>query len=214
MPSEAAARLFAALANHGNCAQRGGCGRRSGESSETKSGRIASSCLIPFAMPRGLNDSWVIARFAGSWNRFWFEADGRTQIRIFRLGFGLLLLACYLIRTLDFELFYGQSGLMPLSILTDVAPMQYRFSVFHYLTSDAALWIGNGFSWRVSWPLRSGYRPRVTVIVAWALHLSFVHRNLSIAYGVDMISCFFLFFLCFADYREDREYRPGDLGPH
>jgi hypothetical protein len=145
------------------------------------------------------------------WSRFWFESDGRAQVAAFRVGFGLLLLGCYLVRTLDLELFYGDHGIMPLSILGDVAPMDYRFSVFRIFTSYQAVWIGNALYLTSLLALALGYFPRVAVLVAWLLHVSFVHRNLSIAYGVDMISCFFLLFLCFADFRDDRRYRPGDL---
>ena len=152
-----------------------------------------------------------IGLYAAKWSRFWFEADGRAQIRLFRIGFGLLLFVFYSIRTLDFELFYGQSGIMPLAILPDLLPMQYRLSLFQYLTSDAALWIGNGVFLLSLLAFAFGIWPRISVLVAWGLHLSFVHRDLAIAYGADMISCFFLFFLCFADYRDDRRYRTGDL---
>lgn len=152
-----------------------------------------------------------IGRMGRAWNRFWFEADGRTQVSVFRMGLGCILFACYLIRSLDLELFYGEHGIMPLSILSDVAPMDFRFSIFRYFASDTAIWIGNGIYLAALLAFAVGVKPRLAVIVAWVLHLSFVHRNLSIAYGVDMISCFFLFYLCFADYRDDRHYRPGDL---
>jgi hypothetical protein len=146
-----------------------------------------------------------------AWDRFWFESDGRAQLGLFRVGFGLLLLGCYLIRSLDLELFYGQHGIMPVEILTDVLPMDYRFSIFRYFTSSTALWIGNGIFLASLLSFSLGKWPRVSVFVAWILHLSFVHRNLAIAYGVDTISCFYLFFLLFADYRDDEHYRPGDL---
>jgi hypothetical protein len=152
-----------------------------------------------------------LARGVAIWNRFWFEADGRAQTRVFRIGFGLLLLVFYSIRTMDFNLFYGEGGLMPVSILSDVAPMEYRFSIFRYLTSDTALWIGNWVFLASLLALILGIRPRLSVLLTWFLHVSFVHRDLGIAYGADMISCFFLFFLCMADHRSDREYRPGDL---
>ena len=152
-----------------------------------------------------------IAHAARVWNRFWFEADGRAQISVFRVGLGWLLLGCYLIRSLDLELFYGERGIMPLSILNDVAPMEYRLTIFRYFSSNAAIWIGNGVFLASLLAFALGVKPRLAVITAWVLHLSFVHRNLSIAYGVDMIACFYLFFLCFADYRDDRRYRPGDL---
>lgn len=150
-------------------------------------------------------------RLAISWNRFWFEADGRAQLRVFRIGFALLLFACYAIRSLDLELFFGEQGLMPTSILDDVMSMEYRFSIFRVFTGPVALWVGNGLLLAGLLALAAGIRPRLAAVVVWGIHLSFVHRNLAIAYGVDTIACFFLFYLLFADFRDDRRYRSGDL---
>jgi hypothetical protein len=44
-----------------------------------------------------------------------------------------------------------------------------------------------------------GVFPRVSAFLALVLHLSFLHRNMSVAYGVDSISTFFLFCLSFAN---------------
>jgi hypothetical protein len=145
------------------------------------------------------------------WNRFWFETDGRAQMRLFRIGLALLLLGCYAIRSLDLELFYGEHGLMPASLLTELMPMSYRFSIFRVFTGEAALWIGNGVLLAGLAALAAGFKPRLASVVVWLVHLSFVHRNLAIAYGVDTIACFFLFYMLFADHRDDKDYRPGDL---
>jgi hypothetical protein len=145
------------------------------------------------------------------WNRFWFESDGRAQVRLFRLGFGLILLACYLIRSLDLDLFYGEHGIMTLGAMPELMPPLYRYSIFTHFTSHAAIWIGNGAFLASLLLFALGVAPRLMVIAALILHVSFLHRNMAVAYGVDTISCFFLFFLTFADYRRDRDYKPGDL---
>jgi hypothetical protein len=155
----------------------------------------------------------VIQKAGAAWNRFWFESDGRVQLRAFRIGLALLLFACYAIRSLDLELFFGEQGIMPASILPDVMPMQYRYSIFRVFTGNAALWIGNFvlLAGLLAMAFGKGVLSRLATFVVWFVHLSFVHRNLAIAYGVDTISCFFLFYLLFADDRDDRAYRPGDL---
>lgn len=152
-----------------------------------------------------------VTRGWSAWCRFWFDADGRTQVRAFRMGFGLLLFSCYLLRSLDLDLYYGPNGIMPLSILPDLAPMEFRWSIFRVFTGETALWVGNGMFLASLLAFALGFYPRFTVWVVWALHLSFVHRNLAIDYGVDIISCYFLFYLCFADYRSDRTFKRGDL---
>lgn len=153
----------------------------------------------------------ALSRAARSWNQFWFEADGRVQVRVFRLGFGLLLFICYAIRSLDLELFYGQNGIMPLSVLHEISQMDYRWSIFRTFSGMGVVWAGNFLFLASLLGVAFLKRPRVAVIIAWALHISFVHRNLSINYGVDLIACFYFFFLLFADYRRDAEVRPGDL---
>lgn len=159
-------------------------------------------------MRRALASAWQ------AWERFWFEADGREQVRAFRLGLGMLLFFCYAIRSFDLELFFGESGIMPLAILDEVAPMAYRWTLLSSVTSPALLW-GINLAFLASLlAVALAPRPRVAVVIAWALHLSFVRRNLAISYGVDMVACFFLAFLCLADFRAEgskQRYRAGDL---
>jgi hypothetical protein len=162
-----------------------------------------------------------MSRLDGAWRawcRFWFETDGRAQMRVFGVGLGLLLFACYAIRSLDLTLFFGEHGLMPSAILPDVMPMDYRWSIFRVWTSDAALWAGNAVLLAgllamafQAWSGKGRRWARATTLVVWTVHVSFVHRNLAVAYGVDTISCFYLFYLLFDDYRSDADYRAGDL---
>lgn len=153
----------------------------------------------------------MIEKLSLHWNRFWFEADGRAQVKVFRVAFALLLFACYAIRSLDLELFFGAHGIMPSDILPDIMPMEYRFSLFRIFTDSVTLWIGNVVLLAGLLALAAGFHSRVAALIVWALHLSFVHRNMSVAYGVDTISCFFLFYLLFADYRDDRNFKSGDI---
>ena len=145
------------------------------------------------------------------WNRFWFETDGRAQVRLFRKAFGMLLFACYLVRSLDLGLYYGANGIVPVAILPELLPMDYRYSVFNYFTGGTALWLGNGIFLTSLVTLALGVLPRWSAGVALALHVSFVHRNPAVAYGVDSVASFYLFFLCFADFRQGESYRPRDL---
>lgn len=145
------------------------------------------------------------------WGRFWFEADGRAQFRLFRRSFSMLLFVCYLVRSFDLDLYFGTSSIVSVGALPDLMPMDYRYSVFNYFTGDAALWIGNGIFLASLLTLALGFLPRFSAVLALLLHVSFVHRNPAIAYGVDTVSCFFLLFLCFADFRTDTEYKAGDF---
>jgi hypothetical protein len=152
-----------------------------------------------------------VGKWEQVWNAFWFKADGRAQLRAFRLLLGLLLFACYAIRSLDLELYYGPKGLMTLEALGDVLPQEFRYSVFQVFPGTAALWAGNWIFLASLLTLTLGLLPRLSAVVALILHVSFIHRNLAVSYGVDTISCFYLLFFCLADFRSDSEYKPGDL---
>ncbi len=137
-----------------------------------------------------------------AWSRFWFEADGRSQMRLFRLAFGLMLAVVYALRTPDLELFYGPQGVISVGTLSEIANMQLRFSILQFLTSRAALWVAHLGMIASLLALAFGWRPRWMAMIALVLHVSFIHRNITAAYGVDLVSCFFLFYLCLADHRQ------------
>ncbi len=154
--------------------------------------------------------AWVkslLSRAGSSWNRFWFEAESGPQMRVFRSCFALLLFIAYLIRSLDLEFFYSNHGLINLSVLDELVPMSYRYSVFHLFPSTTALWIGNTIFLGSLLALIFGIYPRVAALVASILHISFLHRNIGASYGMDTISTFYLLYLCLADYRNRPEGR-------
>lgn len=141
-----------------------------------------------------LKNSWQ------SWCRFWFEADGREQMRVLRGFLGSILLIFYSIRSLDLDLYFGRDGLMPLAAVSEVVPMDYRQSVFFWMSGHGALVLWNGVFLVSLAMLALGIIPRLAAILAFALHVSFLHRNMSVVYGVDSISTFFLFSMCLANF--------------
>jgi hypothetical protein len=144
---------------------------------------------------------WVRDAIAG-WSRFWFEAESGPQMRVFRTGFAFLLLINYLIRSIDLELFYSDHGLVRLSVLDELVPMKFRYSVFQLFPGTTALWIGNTIFLVSLLLLGLGIYPRLSAFVASVLHISFLHRNIGAGYGMDAIATFYLLYLCLADYRD------------
>jgi hypothetical protein len=141
-------------------------------------------------------------RAGAAWNRFWFEAETGPQMRVFRTCFAAMLFIAYSIRSLDLELFYSDHGLIKLSVLDELVPMSYRYSIFQLFPSTTALWIGNTVFLGSLLALVFGFYPRVAALVASVLHISFLHRNLGASYGMDTIATFYLLYLCLADYRD------------
>lgn len=140
-------------------------------------------------------------RMWAAWNRFWFESDGRAQMALLRWGAGSVLLTAYVIRSLDLPLFFSNRGIAPLAVVPEVLDLTHRYSLFFVFTSEAALWAWNAVFLASLVGIIVGVAPRLCAFVALVLHISFLHRNLGAAYGVDMVGTFFLFALTLADPR-------------
>lgn len=140
-------------------------------------------------------------RFWKLWCEFWFDSYSPATLRLFRVALAGMLFVYYGIRTFDLELFFSSTGIMPLSAINDVIEMKYRHSLLFYFTSNGALWFFHVFYLASLAALVFGFWPRAAAIIAYVLHVSFMHRNMAPSYGVDLISTFFLFYFCFASYR-------------
>lgn len=143
-------------------------------------------------------------RLALGWSRFWFESNGAAQMRVFRGALGGVLFLAYIVRSLDLDFFYSDQGLVKSWVVGDLMPMQYRFSLFQLFPGHTALWVLNGIFLASLLTLALGIWPRLSAFVALILHLSFLHRDMAVTIGVDMIATLYLFYLCFADYRTHR----------
>jgi hypothetical protein len=149
-----------------------------------------------------------LAQALEAWERFWFESDGRVQMRYFRGGVATVLLGCYLARSLDLEFFFSDSGIVKSSVLSDLLPMSYRYSLLEVFHGTTALWILNGLLLVSLLTLAFGVYPRISALIAEVIHVSFLHRDMTVSYGIDLIAAFFLLYLCFADYGTDG--KPSD----
>lgn len=77
--------------------------------------------------------------------------------------------------------------------------MAYRESLSFHFTSDRAQLILTAILLISFLGMAIGRFARFFSIVAFVLHVSFLHRNMAIVYGMDMIGVFYLFYLCFAN---------------
>jgi hypothetical protein len=141
-----------------------------------------------------------------AWSRFWFESRAYAPMRVFRTALGGLLFVFYSIRTADLEFFFGEKGILPLAVMREVMPLAYQPSIHHFFPGDMALWGAHALFLASLLALALGFRPRLAAGIAFVLHVSFLHRNLGTAFGIDLISTFFLLYLSFA------AYRPGSGG--
>lgn len=133
-----------------------------------------------------------------AWCRFFFEADVTAQMKLLRILLGGLLFVAYAIRAIDNEYYYGASGVLDLEKMLEWFPMQYRYSFLISFPGALALKICTGVFLVSLVTLGFGIFSRFSALIAFVMHVSFMHRNMAIVYGLDMISAFFLFYLIFA----------------
>lgn len=132
------------------------------------------------------------------WCRFFFEADATESMRLFRIAFGLLLFAAYAVRAIDNEFYYGANGVLDLEKMLESFPMKYRWSLLFWWPGNGMLWGSTAVLLISLLTMAFGFFPRVSALIAYVIHVSFMHRNMGIVYGLDMIATFFLFYLIFA----------------
>ena len=150
-----------------------------------------------------------IDKLWNGWSRFWFESHSPFQLKIFRILFACLLLGIYLIRTFDLEFYFSNSGILPLSVLNEAMPHDFKWSLLSWVHGNFGLWALHLVFLASLVSLLFGWQPRISAIIAYVIHLSFLNRNMAIAYGFDLMSTFFLFYLCFVSY--EKELKVGSL---
>lgn len=157
-----------------------------------------------------------------SWSAFWFEAEGAVQYERFRRIFAAVLFLFLVSRSPDLELFYGESGWVPSSLHSEVMDTRFRASLLTALNHLPSFWAQVGL-WTAHLMLLGallalaagwvrGRWGRGAAIVAFALHVSFLHRNMAVSYGADLIATFFLFYMTFADFSRPHGRDFTDLG--
>jgi lipid-A-disaccharide synthase-like uncharacterized protein len=142
----------------------------------------------------------AMSRLARAWNSFWFECRAHARMRVFRSTLGALLFLYYALRTQDVSFFYTDSGILPREVLRDVMDLRFRYSLLNAWGSDAVVWTAHFAELGALAALTLGWRPRLAAALALVLHISFLHRNMAAAYGMDLIATFFLLYLCGADF--------------
>ena len=144
-----------------------------------------------------------------AWERFWFESNAPVQMRLLRSSVGFLLFALYLLRTPDLGFLFSDSGLVPASVLKTAMAEPFEWSLLAQFPQTYVLWAAHAVLLLSLLALGLGIAVRPAAIVAFLLHVSFIHRNPAVAYGADTIATFFLFYLCFACYEAKDKAGPA-----
>lgn len=133
-----------------------------------------------------------------AWNRFFFEPQSPTPIAMFRIFYGLLVIADLILLSPDWQTWFGPRGLVTLQGMRALEPGP-RLNVFTLLPPtafwpDAVFWV----MLAAAITLTVGYRTRTSSIVVWVLLASIHQRNLLITNSGDTMMRVTGFFLMFA----------------
>jgi len=148
--------------------------------------------------------SWArggLERIWAEWRRFWFESNEPESMRLFRRLFGALMFLFFALRTPDLRQLYSESGVLPVDLMREVLDFGSRQSIFFHARSETAIWVGHAALLASTAAMALGFFPRASALLAYLLHVSFLHRNMTVAYGIDSISVFFFLNLIIADTR-------------
>lgn len=129
-----------------------------------------------------------------SWCHFWFEAQSASRIRLFQRAFAVLMFMFYAVRTFDLQPFYSEQGLLPIEVMKQVVT-HIRPSILVAFPSDAALYTAHFAFMACMAAIFLGRFTRVAALIAYLIHVSFIHRNVGSVYGVDFIATFYLLYL-------------------
>jgi uncharacterized membrane protein YphA (DoxX/SURF4 family) len=135
---------------------------------------------------------------ARAWNRFFFEPQSPTPVAMFRIFYGLLVIADLILLAPDWQTWFGPRGLVTPEGMRVLEPGP-RLNIFTVLPptvfwTDAVFWL----MLIAAIMLTVGFRTRASSIVLWVLLASMHQRNLLITNAGDTMLRVTGFFLMFA----------------
>jgi len=136
--------------------------------------------------------SW--AAVARAWDRFWFGLDATRPLELVRAGTGIAFLAAYVPLGWRLEALYSGRGIVPLPEAIE----GWRFSLLDYVNAPWQLALVHGVVLAAAAALAAGWW---TLPAKWLLllgHLSYVHRNPGLRYGLDGALAALIVIICVA----------------
>jgi hypothetical protein len=136
--------------------------------------------------------------FAGAWNRFFFAKQSPVPIALFRITYGLLLIATLVLLRPDWLAWYGSHAWISLQTMQMVEPGT-RINLFSIIPQsdgwiNALFWVFLGSTIL----LTVGFLTRINSVIVFLCLTSIHQRNLFITHGGDTFLRLAGFFLMFA----------------
>lgn len=153
----------------------------------------------------------MLRRIVGEFDKFFFQAASPYSVALFRIFFSATLLLNLFMRIPYTEFYYTDLGGMPFASAVDVLPEFHR---------PALYWIPSSFSMAMAIQVVQAIAllgllvgvfgrigSRILALIALFTHISLMQRNISIVYGADIVSTFWLVGLTFMDSSESLSLR-------
>jgi predicted DCC family thiol-disulfide oxidoreductase YuxK len=133
------------------------------------------------------------------WNRFFHEPTPATTLGVYRIFFGLMLLAYAALISSDLLIWYGDKGVLPLAE-SKFTPGGQGLNLLHFLpNTDNAVKAFFGVLVAAAFCVTIGFQTRIASIVAYLTLVSFHHRNVMLLHSGDFFLRIVSFWMMFAD---------------
>lgn len=136
-----------------------------------------------------------LKKLASGWSNFWFSPIDLYNVALFRMILGVTLLVMYLLRFQDFNLFYGDVGVVPGSLANLILPPSHQSPFPFYFVSESLALYAHVLFLVLLLGFALGLFSRSLTWLVFLLHLSFMQRNFTIIYGADLFANFWLLYL-------------------
>jgi hypothetical protein len=130
----------------------------------------------------------------GAWNRFWFGPISARPLGVYRIVFGVFVLAHLAFLSVDLDYWCSDAGLLR-GDEARLAAGSMRFSPLQYVQDPITVRAVVGATAAVAVAFVLGWRTRIMGVLLYLLLLSVYHRNISSNCGPDqlmMITAFYL----------------------
>lgn len=139
--------------------------------------------------------SRLLKRAWDAWDIFWFGGKDLTALALLRISLGLTMFLMYVSRQSDVARFYGENSIVPRAMTNELIPEFYRMSFSWFFWPDSLAATVHAVFVFLLLLMTLGVGGRIVIAVAWVLHMGFLYRNYSVAFGGDLIGGIFLFYL-------------------
>jgi hypothetical protein len=165
--------------------------------------------ILPQVVHDYLNELWTTLKF--DWDQFWFQSTDPVTIGAIRCCTGLVLLYSYLSCTPQVLSFVSPdgwidnqairelraAGLTESSLFGQVSKGWWSQSIWFYVQDARLIWTIHGLFLSAIICFTIGFMSRVSNIIVWAGHLSFIARSYVAWYGLDVVLAMLTFYLMF-----------------